>query len=35
MRFKGNLIFFGSVYEGMKVKDFDEFDYMLCFEEFG
>lgn len=35
MRFKGNLMLFGSVYEGMKVGDFNEFDYMLFFEDFG
>lgn len=26
---------FGSVYEGMKVGDFNEFDFMLFFEDFG
>lgn len=35
MRFKGNLMLFGSVYEGMKVGDFNEFDFMLFFEDFG
>ena len=32
-RFKGNLLRSGSVYEGTKIGDPDEFDYMLCLEE--
>ena len=35
MRFKGNLIPSGSAYEGTKVEDPDEFDYMLRLEELG
>ena len=31
-RFKGTLLQSGSVYEGTKVGDPDEFDYMLCLE---
>lgn len=31
-RFKGALLHSGSVYEGTKVGDPDEFDYMLCLE---
>ncbi|KAL9957841.1 hypothetical protein ACROYT_G034789, partial [Oculina patagonica] len=31
-RFKGTLFHSGSVYEGTKVGDPDEFDYMLCLE---
>lgn len=31
-RFKGTLLHSGSVYEGTKVGDPDEFDYMLCLE---
>lgn len=31
-RFKGNLLQSGSVYEGTKVGDPEEFDYMLCLE---
>ena len=35
MRFKGNLMPSGSVYEGTKVGDPNEFDYMLLLEDLG
>ena len=35
MRFKGNLVPSGSVYEGTKVGDPNEFDYMLLLEDLG
>ena len=34
-RFKGTIIHSGSWYEGTKVGDPDEFDFMLCLNEFG